>query len=221
MGHADACAEMSWDRRCQTHLWSSLKIRCVIAIRGPIRTIKCDQGSNFRGAALELKVAIAENLEEDVIKWFLLSQNCEFAFNRSYYRHMGCIWERCIHMVHSVLITMLWQHHSKIDSTSLRTFFYEVMSLVNGRPLTLQNMTDSDSPVALTQNHLHTFKSNVVVPPPGSFNRDDVYGLKRWRRVQGLTNVFWQRWRQEYVLNLQIRQKWLKSKRKTVGSLFV
>ena len=109
--------------------------------------------------------------------------------------------------------TILWQHPSQLDSTSLRTFFYEVMALVNGRPLTLQNMTDLDSPVPLTPNHLLTFKSKVVVPPPGSFNRDDVYDRKRWRRVQGMTNVFWQRWRQEYVLNLQIRQKWLKSKR--------
>ena len=92
-------------------------------------------------------------------------------------------------------------------------FFSEVVALVNGRPLTLQNMADSDSPVPLIPNHLLTFKSNVVVPPPGSFNRDDVYGRKRWRRVQGLTNVFWQKWQQEYVVNLQIRLKWLKSKR--------
>ena len=82
-------------------------LRCVIAIRGPIRTIKCDQGSNFRGAAHELKVAMAENLEEDVIKRYLLSQTCEFAFNSPYSSHMGGIWERCIRTVRSVLNTIL------------------------------------------------------------------------------------------------------------------
>ena len=96
-------------------------------------------------------------------------------------------------MVRSVLNNILWQHHTQLDSTSLRTFFYEVMVLVNGRPLTLQNMPDLDSPVALTPNNLLTFKSNMVVPSPGSFNRNDVYGRKRWRRVQGLTNVFFGR----------------------------
>ena len=66
-------------------------LRCVIAICCPIRTIKCVQGFNFRGAAHEEKVAIAENLEEDVIKRYIQSQNCEFAFNSPYSSHMGGI----------------------------------------------------------------------------------------------------------------------------------
>ena len=112
-------------------------LRCVITIRGSIRTIKCDQGSNFREAAHELRVVMAENLEEYVIKRYLRSQNCVFAFNSPYSSYMGGIWERCIRTVRSVLYTILWPHPSQLDSTSLRTLFYEVMALVNGRPLTL------------------------------------------------------------------------------------
>ena len=56
-------------------------------------------------------------------------------------------------------------------------------------------------------------KSKVIVSPPGEFQRDDIYSVKRWRRVQYLVNQFWSRWRSEYVQNLQSRSKWLKPQR--------
>ena len=87
------------------------------------------------------------------------------------------------------------------------------MAIINGRPITLQNMNDPEAPTPLTPNHLLTFKSNVVVPPPGHFDREDIYSRKRWRCVQGITNEFWQRWKKEFVLTLQSRQKWHKTNR--------
>ncbi|XP_061793005.1 uncharacterized protein [Nerophis lumbriciformis] len=45
------------------------------------------------------------------------------------------------------------------------------------------------------------------------FVKEDLYLRKRWRRVQYLANEFWRRWRKEYLLNLQQRQKWQKTRR--------
>ena len=42
------------------------------------------------------------------------------------------------------------------------------------------------------------------------FQREDLYSKRRWRRVQHLADVFWNRWKKEYLLTLQQRQKWTK-----------
>ena len=70
-----------------------------------------------------------------------------------------------------------------------------------------------DSPEPLTPNHLLTMKSKILLPPPGNFQPADVYARKRWRRVQHLTNEFWSRWRKEFLLRLQERQKWTRPRR--------
>ena len=56
-------------------------------------------------------------------------------------------------------------------------------------------------------------KSNVVLPPPGEFPKEDLYLKKRWRRVQHIANEFWSRWRKEYLQFLQHRTKWRNDKR--------
>jgi len=89
----------------------------------------------------------------------------------------------------------------------------EVENIVNCRPLTTQNLSDPSSLEPLTPNHLLTMKSKVLLPPPGRFTRSDLYARKRWRRVQYMANIFWNRWRQEVVHNLQIRKKWIFPKR--------
>ncbi|KAJ8342594.1 hypothetical protein SKAU_G00325220 [Synaphobranchus kaupii] len=68
-------------------------------------------------------------------------------------------------------------------------------------------------PQPLTPNHILTMKSSIVLPPPGGFVKEDLYLRKRWRRVQHLANEFWSRWKKEYLLNLQQRQKWHKTHR--------
>ena len=187
-------------------------LRCVIAIRGHIQSIRCDQGSNFIGADRELRTALLE-LKEDNIRSFLQSRHCEFVFNSPDSSHMGGVWERHIRTIRSILNTMLYQNKYRLDVSSLRTFLYEVMAIINGRPLTVQNLSDPNSLDPLTPNHILTMKSNIIIPPPGNFTKEDVYLRKRWRRLQFITNEFWSRWRKEYLVSLQPRQKWLKTQR--------
>ena len=186
-------------------------LRCFIAIRGSVAAIRCDQGSNFIGASAELKKAYTA-IECDKVKHFLQQNHCEFIFNSPNSSHMGGTYERHIRTIRSILNNILHRNGYRMDTSSLRTFLYEVMFLVNSRPLTGTYLHDKQLD-PLTPNHLITMKSRIPAPPPGKFEPEDVYGRKRWRRVQQLTNEFWTRWRHEYVLNLQQRQKWTKPSR--------
>ena len=86
----------------------------------------------------------------------------------------------------------------------------EAAAVLNSRPLTVENLNDPLSLEPLTPNHLLTMKTNIVLPPPGEFQKADLYSRKRWRRVQYLANEFWSRWRKEFLQNLQTRSKWVR-----------
>ncbi len=187
-------------------------LRCLIAIRGPVRTLFSDRGTNFVGACNELKSAFRE-IDDERIKSFLLENRCDFEMNTPSSSHMGGTWERQIRTVRSTLQALLQGHGCRLDSATLRTFMYEAMAIVNSRPLGLETLNDPCSLSPITPNHLLTMKSQIVVPPPGNFDIQDVYARKRWRKVQFLANEFWRRWRNEYLQHLQLRQKWNKEKR--------
>ncbi|XP_067660679.1 uncharacterized protein [Haliotis asinina] len=125
---------------------------------------------------------------------------------------MGGVWERMVRSVRNILNPMLHEFGHRLDDEMYRTFLCEVEAILNSRPLTPVS-SDSDDLDPLTPNHLLMLKSNVFIPPPGDFKQDDMYGYKRWRRIQHLANVFWSRWRKEYLVNLQQRQKWNHPKR--------
>ncbi|KAL3966417.1 Rho-associated protein kinase 2 [Sarotherodon galilaeus] len=158
-------------------------LRAFMAIRGTVRQIRCDQGTRneFIGAFKEMDQAKLGKLD------------CEFLMNTPASSHMGGVWERQIRTIRSVLMSILEQSAKQLMS-SLRTFLYEVMAVINSRPLT-------------------TDHSTIISPPPGRFVKEDLYLRKRWRRVQLLANTFWTRWKKEYLLNLQGRQKWTKEHR--------
>ncbi|XP_066553505.1 uncharacterized protein LOC136721589 [Amia ocellicauda] len=183
-------------------------LRSCIAIRGIVRQIRCDQGTNFVGARREFIQALKEMDQEE-----LKELRCEFIMNTPASSHMGGVWERQIRTIRSVLTSILEQSARQLDCSSLRTFLYEVMAVVNSRPLTTDHLNDPSCPEPLTPNHILTMKSTIISPPPGKFVREDLYLRKRWRRVQLLANNFWTRWKKEYLLNLQQRQKWTKDRR--------
>lgn len=142
----------------------------------------------------------------------MCKRGCSFVMNPPASCHMDGVWERQIRAVRSVLASILDQSARRLGSSSLRTFIYEAIAIVNGRPLTLEIINDPTGPEPLTLNHILTMKSTIIAPPPGEFVREDIYLQKRWKKVQFLANEFWTRWRKECLLNLQQRNKWNKSK---------
>lgn len=183
-------------------------LRRFQAIRGPIRELRCDRGTNFVGASNEF------DLER--VKDILLKDNCDFfdfKMNVPSASHMGGTWERQIRSVRAVFNALMNQASEQLDDESLRTLMLEATAIVNSRPLSIDNLNDPNSLEPLTANHLLTMKSQVILPPPGQFGRTDTYACKQWRRVQYYANEFWSRWKKEVLHNLQVRQKWLRPQR--------
>ncbi|KAL6484158.1 hypothetical protein MHYP_G00062030 [Metynnis hypsauchen] len=183
-------------------------LRTLIAIRGNVRQLRSDQGTNFAGARREFLESV-KKMDQEGLKQL----GCEFVMNPASASHMGGAWERQIRTIRSVLTSILDHSSKRLDTSSLRTYLYEVMAIINSRPLTTHLLNDPSSPQPLTPNHILTMKSSVVLPPPGEFVKEDLYLRKSWRKVQYLTSEFWTRWKREYLLNLQQRNKWHKTQR--------
>ena len=189
-------------------------LRRFIAIRGPIRELRSDRGTDFVGAERELRETMAE-FDEKCISDFLQEHGCdlfEFKMNFPASSYMGGVWERQMRSVRNVLSSLLLNHGSQLDDEGLRTLLYETSAIVNSRPLTTDTLTDH-SILPLSPNHLLTMKSSVILPPPGNFQKVDLYCQKRWCRVQYLANQFWNRWCLECLQTLQTRKKWLMPQR--------
>ncbi|XP_066912666.1 uncharacterized protein [Clytia hemisphaerica] len=121
---------------------------------------------------------------------------------------MGGVWERHIRSIRRILAALLKSQGPSLNTETLTTLLVEVESIINSRPLTVDTVSDPTEPMALSPMNLLTMKSKVVLPPPGEFDESDLYSRKRWRRIQFLANEFWERWRKEYLFQLQHRTKW-------------
>ena len=195
-------------------------LRRFIAIRGPIRSLHADQGTNFVGAVREIGTLDTSQIEE-----YLKKEGCDlvvFKFNSPSSSHAGGAWERQIRTVRGVLSNLLKEHGSQLNDEALNTVMYEAAAICNGRPLTTDTLYDPDSLMPLTPNHLLMMKSQVVLPPPGNFEKEDLYSRKYWRRAQYVCNIFWTRWKREYLSSLQERKKWnIKRKNVAIGDIVI
>ena len=179
--------------------------------RGPVRQMISDNGTNFIGADNIFKKAY-KDMDHSKIKDYLCSKSCDWIIwkrNPPSSSHMGGVWERQIRSVRSVLSALLKEHSSLLDDEAFRTLLAEAECIVNSRPLTVEDMDDPTS-VPISPNSILTMKTKVLLPPPGVFQRADVYCRKRWRHVQHLANEFWNKWRKQYLSSLQQRPKWQK-----------
>ena len=186
-------------------------LRRMVSRRGNIKELWSDNGTNFVGANKELKRALAE-MDHGTIQSRMCHYGIDWKFNPPTASNMGGAWERMIRTVRKVLSSLLQEHGSRLDIDSFHTLLCEVEAIINSRPITCVS-GDPRDPDALTPNQILTLRTTVTVPPPGIFQREDLYMKRRWRHVQHLANVFWSRWRKEYLLLLQNRYKWNKSRR--------
>ena len=100
-----------------------------------------------------------------------------------------------------------------LEDEGINTLMCEVEAIVNGRPITKLS-DDLRDMEPLTPNHLLLLRAGPTLPP-ATLSKQDIYG-RRWRQVQYLADVFWQRWIKEYLPLLQQRQKWNREQRNFV-----
>lgn len=93
--------------------------RRFTSIRGPVKHIRSDRGTNFIGACKELQ--IPSNIDFEQVNRYLAERGCKWTFNPPHSSHMGGSWERMIGLARKILDSMLLQTHSRLTHESLTT----------------------------------------------------------------------------------------------------
>ncbi|XP_039511744.1 uncharacterized protein LOC120467053 [Pimephales promelas] len=183
-------------------------LRRFFAVRGPAKQIRSDCGTNFIGASRDLEM-VKTNPGFNSVEEYLHTQGCTWVFNPPHASHMGGAWERMIGIARRILDCMLLeQRRSHLTHEVLTTLMAEVAAIMNARPL-IPVSSDPESLLILTPATLLTLKTGSTPPPPPSGSYQEAHLIREeWKRVQGLADTFWNRWKHEYLKTLQLRHKW-------------
>lgn len=169
-------------------------LRRLMVIRGNIRRVDSDNGTNFVGASNVLKnenqrmqKVLGEKAARDLnIDWF---------FNPAYSPWTGGAWERLIgYIKKSLLFTLQDETPSE---TELRDALSEAERIVNKRPLT-HTPVSADDEEPLTPNMV-LFGSNDAAQAIGEYDASDRYSRLSRDRVRHLIEKFGGRWETEYL----------------------
>ena len=182
--HLESLHSLSSDSFCQA-------FKRLTSLRGDVRLLVCDQGTNFVGA-----------------KHFLTNSGCEVRFNPPSASHRGGFYERLIGTSRRILEGILVQHAGNLNDESFTTLLAETAWIANCRPLSVENLNDPTSLAPLTANMLLTQKHGLATSTDERAIREDLYARVQWKRVKYLAQLFASRWQGEILLLLQERQKW-------------
>lgn len=181
-------------------------LRRFISLRGPVKEFRSDRGSNFVASTRDLHID-SINVEDPPLKELLFNKASVWKFNPPHSSHMGGAWERMIGSTRKILDSMMSEIASnRLTHEVLTTFFAEVCAIINARPL-VPVSADPDNPLILSPSTILTQKTASQVSPFDAFDPKDVI-KSQWKRAQHLADVFWKRWKQEYIQSLQSRRKW-------------
>ena len=178
-----------------------------IARRGKPATILNDNGTNFVGAAKEMRDCINACNQSD-IETSLAQKDIKWKFNPPGAPHFGGIWEQLVRSCKKAMIAVL-DGRSLTDDV-LITKMCLVEQTLNARPLTSVS-DDPDDLEALTPNHFLLGSENLATPPflPDSQRR--YTDLRQVFRVsQAYSDMIWTRWAKEYLPEWNVRNKWKK-----------
>ncbi len=188
-----------------------------IARRGLPLLIWSDNGTNFVGAARELKELynlLSTRVFQDSVTDYLSTQNIKWKFNPQHAPHVGGIWEAAVKSMKTHMRRILGD--LKLTYEEFSTLLYQIESCLNSRPLVPLN-NDEDGIEALHFLIGRPLKAIPDVSPPVPMSI-----LKRWQLCKSLLRHFWKRWSYEYVTQISRFTKWqFPSRNLQVGDLVV
>ncbi|UYV67073.1 hypothetical protein LAZ67_4003825 [Cordylochernes scorpioides] len=176
-----------------------------VARRGHCTRLYSDQGTNFVGAARQLRSCfyLAQNQLKELAA-VLANDGTEWRFNPPGAPHFGGLWEAGV--------KALKYHMRRIIGNNLLTYeelltvLVQIESCLNSRPLYSMSNDPNDQGV-LTPAHFLLTEPSSCVP------EDDLLLVKNhlltiWQLTQRVLQHLWKRWSRDYLNNLQQRNKW-------------
>ena len=185
----------------------------MVARRGWPKLMLSDNGSNYVGAAREIK-ELVDNMDQEKVQRLTSNQGIEWQFNPPEAPHFGGVFERMIQSAKRAIYAILKE--ADVNDEELQTVFTGAESLLNSRPLTTVS-GDVNDETTLTPNHFLIGQMGGELAPD-TVDTTAVSVRRRWRRIQELIRRVWSRWMREYLPSIGSRSKWFQpSKNLTVG----
>lgn len=180
-------------------------LKRFVSRRGKPSNIYSDNGSNYIGANNQLNEiytflkdnsnVVSQNLLVDKVNWHFIPANSP---------NFGGLWEAGIKSIKSHLKRVMG--NASLTFEDFSTLLTQIEGILNSRPLC--PMTDDpDDNTALTPAHFLIGRTLTMLP---EYDLSNILEnrLDKWQRLQNLFQVIWNRWRKEYLNELQTRQKW-------------
>jgi len=179
-------------------------LRRFISRRGRPSDIYSDCGTNFVGAANEIKMLLKNPTTISKITNAMTNDDISWHFNPAGAPHMGGIWEAGVKSVKFHLNRIL--DTTRLTFEELTTTMCQIEACLNSRPLTPVS-TDPSDLAALTPGHF-LVGGPLTALPDRDMTEIKTGRLSRWEMVQKMTQHFWRRWSGEYISRMQQRPKW-------------
>ncbi|KAJ0171792.1 hypothetical protein K1T71_012555 [Dendrolimus kikuchii] len=177
-----------------------------VARRGHCADLYSDNGTNFVGAAKELKKLLAaekSSVTKEIADW-LSDNGTNWHFIPPHAPNFGGLWEAGIKST---------KHHLKrvvgnntLTYEEMATVLSQIEACLNSRPISRFSENSQDQ-TALTPGHFLVGEPLVLVPE-FNFEQSNLTSLKRWQLTQRMLQDFWRRWSKEYLTQFMNRYKW-------------
>ena len=187
--------------------------------RGLCHTVWSDNAKTFKAASREIKKLYDQPKSQSQSLWDALDKNrikselsakgikWRFITERSPWR--GGWWERFCRAVKEPLRKVLGR--ALLSFSELNTLLIKIEGVINSRPLTAVS-DDNRDPLPITPAHLAIGRSLKQLPDAEDDQLEESSKriMERYLYLQRLLNHYWRRWKQEYLYQLTVRNKWQK-----------
>ena len=175
-------------------------LRRFVARRGLPTTMWSDNGTNFVGAANEIKKLVRDQELSDHCS----KRGIQWKFTPEHAPHFGGLWEAAVKSFKMHLRRVVGE--ARLTYEELTTTLAQVEACLNSRPLT-PLPEPSDALEVLTPGHFLIGKPLTALPDSPDPDRP-ITLLRRWELCQKLTSHFWNRWSDEYLTTITRLSKW-------------
>lgn len=189
-----------------------MAFRRFIAQRGTPSVILSDNAKQFKAARSVVESMWHDVVRCDEVQSYIGNAGIKWNFITQLAPWKGGLYERLVGVVKRAFRKALGKKLMTI--MQIQTVLKEIEAVVNSRPLTYVG-DDVNSTISLTPTHFLSLNPHNGVPEVQKQRDSDFSPLPStrsniidvWKKGQNLLNMFWQIWRNEYLLSLRERNQ--------------